>query len=113
LTPGSAALNVGTRMATTEVRKSVCPRDCPDVCSMIAQVEDGKVVRVVGDPNHPITRGYLCGRFQHYEELINHPDRLLHPLARERKSDPLERVSWDEALDLIATRFRAIAQEHG
>ena len=97
----------------TEGRRSVCPRDCPDVCSMIAQVEDGKIVRVVGDPDHPITRGFLCGRFQHYEELIHHPDRLLHPLARERKSDPFERVSWDEALDLVAQQFRAIADEHG
>src|SRR6516162_10077439 len=58
-------------MATAEVRKSICPRDCPDVCSMIAQVENGRVLRVVGDPDHPITRGYLCGRFQHYEELIH------------------------------------------
>ena len=97
----------------TEGRRSVCPRDCPDVCSMIAQVENGKIVRVVGDPDHPITRGFLCGRFQHYEELIHHPDRLLHPLARERKSDPFERVSWDEALDLVAQQFRAIADEHG
>ena len=47
----------------TEGRRSVCPRDCPDVCSMIAQVENGKIVRVVGDPDHPITRGFLCGRF--------------------------------------------------
>jgi anaerobic selenocysteine-containing dehydrogenase len=100
-------------VAATEVRRSVCPRDCPDVCSMIAHVENGKIVRVVGDPDHPITRGYLCGRFQHYEELIHHEDRLLYPLAREHKSDDFERVSWDEALDLIASRFLRIVDEHG
>jgi anaerobic selenocysteine-containing dehydrogenase len=80
---------------------------------MIAQVENGRVLRVVGDPDHPITRGYLCGRFQHYEELIHHEDRLLHPLARERKTDPLEPVSWDEALDMVATNFRRVVEEHG
>jgi anaerobic selenocysteine-containing dehydrogenase len=81
---------------------------------MIAHVEAGKIVRVVGDPDHPITRGFLCGRFQHYEELINHPDRLLYPLARTRKSGPFERVSWDVALDLIADRFHEIAAgRHG
>ena len=100
-------------MEAIEVRKSVCPRDCPDVCSMIAQVENGEIVRVVGDPDHPITRGFLCGRFQHYEELINHPARLLHPLAREKKTEPFERASWDDALDLIANRWREIVERHG
>ena len=80
---------------------------------MIAHVEDGRVARVVGDPDHPITRGYLCGRFQHYEELIHHELRLSYPLARERKTDELERVSWDEALDLIAENFRRVIDEHG
>jgi len=80
---------------------------------MIAQIEDGRVVRVVGDPDHPITRGYLCGRFQHYEELIHHKDRLLHPLARATKSKPLERVTWDGPLDTIAERFSRIVEEHG
>ena len=95
------------------VRRSVCPRDCPDVCSMIATIEEGKVVRVQGDPDHPITRGFLCGRFQHYEDLINHPDRLRRPMVRETKSEPFEEVSWDEALDVVAARFNAIIEERG
>ncbi len=95
------------------VRRSVCPRDCPDVCSMIATIEDGKVVRVVGDPDHPITRGFLCGRFQHYEELINHPDRLRRPLVRATKSEPFQEVSWDQALEVVASRFHAIIEERG
>lgn len=104
------AVDAATRGA---VRKSVCPRDCPDVCSMIATIEDGKVLQVKGDPDHPITRGFLCGRFQHYEDLINHPDRLRRPMLREDKSAPFEEVSWDEALDVIAARFHAIIAEHG
>lgn len=93
--------------------RSVCPRDCPDVCGMLAHVEHGKIVRVVGDPENPITQGFLCARFQHYEELIHHSDRLLYPLARASKRDAFERVSWEEALDLICTRFQAILDEHG
>lgn len=92
---------------------SVCPRDCPDVCGMVATVEDGVVTKVQGDPDHPITRGYLCGRFQHYEELIHHPDRLTRPLLRASKHDPFQEVTWDNALDAIATRFQAILDERG
>lgn len=95
------------------VVRSVCPRDCPDVCGMLTHVEDGRVVKVKGDPQHPITKGYLCGRFQHYEELIYHPDRVLYPMARARKSSPLSRVGWDDALDEIAGRFSAITAEFG
>ena len=93
--------------------KSVCPKDCPDTCGMLSHVEDGRVVRVSGDPDHPITRGFLCGRFQHYEELIYHPERLLHPLYRESKSGEFHRVSWDEALQIIARRFHDIIARRG
>ena len=99
-------------MAATVVR-TVCPKDCPDTCGLLAHVEDGRVTRVVGDPDHPVTRGFLCGRFQHYEELIHHPDRLLRPLVRERKSEPFREASLDEALTLVADRLGAIAREHG
>lgn len=97
----------------TRIVKSVCPKDCPDTCSMLTQVTDGKVVRVEGDPDHPITQGFLCGRFQHYEELVHHPDRLLFPLMRENKSDPFRRVGWNEALGAISGRFSKIIEESG
>ncbi len=99
-------------MATRTV-KSVCPKDCPDTCSMLTRVSDGKVVEVKGDPEHPITQGFLCGRYQHYEELVHHTDRLLFPLIREHKSDPFRRASWDEALGAIARRFSDIIEESG
>ena len=99
-------------MSQTVVR-SVCPRDCPDVCGMLTYVEDGRVVRVKGDPEHPITKGFLCGRYQHYEEIIYHPDRILHPMARAKKTSQLERVTWDDALDEIAGRFSAIIRDFG
>lgn len=98
-------------MASRLVR-SVCSKDCPDVCGMITHVEDGRVVKVVGDPDHPITRGFLCGRYQHYEEIVHHPDRLLHPLVR-GSDGALHRASWDSALDLIASRFTEIIERWG
>ena len=71
------------------------------------------MTRVVGDPDHPVTRGFLCGRFQHFEELIHHPDRLLRPLVRERKTEPFREASLETALDLVAERLGAVAREHG
>ena len=98
-------------MAT--IVKSVCPKDCPDTCGMLTTVEDGRVTTVAGDPKHPITDGWLCGRFQHYEELVHHPDRLLTPLVRESKRDAFRETSWDEAVAQIARRFNEIINEHG
>jgi anaerobic selenocysteine-containing dehydrogenase len=77
---------------------------------MLTHVEDGRVVRVTGDPDHPITQGFLCGRFQHFEDLVHHPHRLLHPLMRQDKSAEFQRVSWDQALDALAERFREILE---
>lgn len=95
---------------TVQILKSVCPKDCPDTCGMLTHVEDGRVVRVTGDPDHPITQGFLCGRFQHFEELVHHPDRLLHPLMRQSKSEEFRQVSWDEALDALAGQFQEIIE---
>ena len=96
-----------------KVVKSVCPKDCYDTCSMLTHVVDGKVVSVKGDPDHPITKGFLCGRYQHFEEIIHHPDRLLFPLMRESKSDPFRRVDWDEVLETIAHRYTEIIETAG
>ena len=108
-----AAFDPAADDAGRRVVRSVCPRDCPDTCGMLTHVEDGRVVKVVGDPAHPITQGFLCGRFQHYEEFIYHRERLLHPLAREHRSEAFRQVSWELALDTIAERFRAIIEQHG
>lgn len=99
-------------MAATVV-STVCSKDCPDVCGMLTHVEGGRVVKVEGAPDHPITQGFLCGRYQHYEEVVHHPNRLLVPLVRERKTDPFESVSWDDAVDLVARRFTEIVERHG
>ncbi|MBZ5675547.1 MAG: molybdopterin-dependent oxidoreductase [Acidobacteriia bacterium] len=98
-----------------ETVHSVCALDCPDCCSMLVQVEDGRATRLRGDPDHPVTQGFLCGKVAQYLEREYSPDRLLYPQKRvgAKGEGRFERISWDEALDTIAQRLAATAQEHG
>ena len=80
----------------------------PTLCGMRVEVDDGRVVSVAGDPDNPDSRGFLCIRGQASREIFGNPKRLLHPLVRARRSDEFRRASWDEALDLIAGRMRAV-----
>jgi anaerobic selenocysteine-containing dehydrogenase len=93
------------------VIKAACPHDCPDTCAMQITVEDGVAVKVAGDPDHPATQGALCTKVARYLERTYHKDRLLTPLRRVGKKGEgrFEPVSWDEALDDIAARLKAIA----
>ena len=88
-----------------------CPHDCPDTCSLVTTVENGKAIRVQGNPNHPMTDGVLCTKVSRYTERTYHPDRILHPLKRigPKGSGQFAPVSWDEALNDIAKRLGAIA----
>jgi anaerobic selenocysteine-containing dehydrogenase len=92
-----------------------CPLDCQDSCAWIAHVEEGRVERVEGAKEHPITRGVLCAKVRDYEQRLNAPDRLLHPMRRTgaKGHGQFARVSWDEAIDEIADRFRRIIETHG
>ena len=95
----------------TGTRKTVCNRDCPDACGIVATVENGRVTRLQGDPDHPVTRGFLCYRTSHFLPLQYSPDRLTTPLVREHgKFRP---IGWDEALDIAAQRLTAIRRESG
>lgn len=93
------------------VVKAACPHDCPDTCAMLVTVENERVIRVAGDPEHPTTQGALCTKVSRYAERTYHPSRLLHPMKRvDRKGEGrFERVTWDEALSDIAARLSAIA----
>src|SRR3954465_6961667 len=99
-----------TSSATTQVVRGGCPHDCPDACAMLITVESGKAVRVAGDPEHPFTRGFLCAKVNRYVERTYHRDRLLHPMRRvgPKGSGQFEQITWDEALDEIATRLNEI-----
>jgi anaerobic selenocysteine-containing dehydrogenase len=98
-----------------ETRHSVCALDCPDCCSLTLTVEDGRATKLRGDAGHPITRGFLCGKVAQYLEREYSPGRLLYPQKRvgAKGEGRFERISWDEALDTIATRLRAVAEEFG
>jgi anaerobic selenocysteine-containing dehydrogenase len=82
---------------------------------MIVTVDDDRVVDVRGNPDHPFTAGRLCVKVNHYEERVHHPDRVLHPLKRSgpKGSGAFTRISWPQALDEIATRWKAIVRRHG
>jgi anaerobic selenocysteine-containing dehydrogenase len=97
-------------MIAPMIVKAVCPHDCPDTCSMLITVEDGRAVRVAGDPDHPFTNGFLCTKVAKYLERTYHPDRLLFPQIRvgAKGEGKFRRATWDEALALIAGRLRAI-----
>jgi anaerobic selenocysteine-containing dehydrogenase len=82
---------------------------------MLVSVRDGRAVEVRGDPQHPFTRGGLCVKVNNYIDKVYSPDRVLYPLRRTgpKGSGRFGRVSWDEALDEIASRFRSSIAEHG
>jgi len=104
---------------------TVCSHDCPDSCAVLVTVNaEGRAVKVQGDPSHPVTQGFLCGKVAKYLDRVYSPQRILHPLRRKpgvakgplvkgREMESFEPVSWDEALDAIATRLQQVADEHG
>jgi anaerobic selenocysteine-containing dehydrogenase len=102
---------------TDDVRivRGACPHDCPDTCAMLVTVENGKATKVRGDPDHPFTQGGLCVKVNDYTNHTYSPNRVLYPLRRVgRKGEgQFERITWDDALDEIATRFQAIIDEYG
>ena len=104
---------------------TVCSLDCPDSCGVLVTIDEaGKATRVQGDPKHPVTRGFLCGKVAKYLDRVYAPDRLLYPmrrragvakgpLAQGREAEAFERISWDEALDTIALRLQQISDKYG
>src|SRR2546423_1963780 len=114
--------------------KAACPHDCPDACGVLITVEDGRATRIQGDPEHPVTRGFLCAKVAKYLDRVYSPERVMYPMRRIAPKGPAaelrsagqpgadvpthgndiwQRISWDEALDAIASRFRAISDEFG
>lgn len=97
-------------------RHSVCALDCPDACSLLINVdEQGHGTRLRGNPEHPVTRGFLCGKVAKYLDREYHPNRLLHPMKRSgaKGSGEFHRISWDDALGEISERLQKVIAEHG
>ncbi|GFE57616.1 molybdopterin oxidoreductase family protein [Geobacter sp. AOG1] len=97
------------------IMRSVCPYDCPDTCSLLVEVEDGRATRVSGDPEHPFTRGTLCPKMLHYERTVHSPHRLTTPLIRTgpKGSGQFRPADWDEAIERVAARWGNIIASFG
>ncbi len=133
--PHANDANSGTPQSGSETRQIVsgtrqhyatCSLDCPDSCRVIAteDLATGKLVRIAGDPAHPVTRGFLCGKVARFLDRVYAPDRLLYPMRRRpgvpksklqpgREAEAFERISWDTALAEIAARLGDISSVHG
>jgi len=120
----------GAGLGAMKVVHAVCSHDCPDSCGVLVTVDEltSKAVKVQGDPSHPVTRGFLCGKVAKYLDRVYSPDRLLYPMRRRKgapkgpagygsvkgcEAEAFERISWDEALDEIAAKLTKIAAEFG
>jgi anaerobic selenocysteine-containing dehydrogenase len=98
-----------------ETIRVVCAHDCPDMCSLLAHVDNGRVMKVEGDPDQPFTAGFACAKVNRDAELVHSPDRIATPLRRigakgEGKFAP---ISWDAALDEITARWKTVIAESG
>src|SRR5437660_8986785 len=114
---------------------AACPHDCPDACGVLITVENGRATKIQGDPSHPITRGFLCAKVAKYLDRVYSTERVLYPRRRIGPKEPasagknsasedtraipagptpaFKRITWDEALDEIAARFKTIVAEFG
>jgi len=101
-------------MAPLRTVRTMCPMNChPTLCGMLVDLEDGRVVAVRGDPDNPDSRGFLCMRGHASREIIDNPHRVLHPLRRTARSGAWQRTTWEDALDTIAGRARAVGPALG
>ena len=107
-------LNSGETMKAN-VFFSACQHDCSDNCSILSNIESGKAVSVQGNPDHTFTRGTLCGKVSNYLDRVYSKDRILHPMARvgQKGSSSFERVTWEEALNLIRDKFTEAIERDG
>src|SRR4051812_11951303 len=96
-------------MAALRTYRTMCPMNChPTLCGMLVDVEDGRLMGVRGDPDNPDSRGFLCIRGHAAREIIDNPQRILYPMRRTGRNGAWQRTTWDDALDTIAGRARAV-----
>ncbi|WP_083613444.1 molybdopterin-dependent oxidoreductase [Paenibacillus sp. P46E] len=94
---------------------AVCPLDCPDTCGLLVHKQDGKIIKVEGNPEHPVTKGAICNKVRHMAERVHHPERLLQPQRRTgpKGSGSFTPISWEEAIGEIAGRFKELSGTYG
>jgi len=118
-------MSAATTSGPFRIVHTVCSHDCPDSCGVLVTVDaSGRAVKVAGDPKHPVTQGFLCGKVAKYLDRVYAPERILYPLKRKagvakgplvrgHEHEAFERVSWDKALDAVAARLQRISDEFG
>ncbi|TIH19276.1 dehydrogenase [Marinifilum sp. JC120] len=95
--------------------KSICPYDCPTTCGLLVESDGTQITKVKGDPDDPICGGLICRKMQRYEKSIYSPERILTPLKRigDKGEGRFEPISWDEAVETIAGRWKKSLSEYG
>ena len=103
------------KMEKLHTLKSICPLDCPDSCGIVASIENGKIVSLLGDKDHPYTNGFICRKMRGYLDRFYSPERILFPQLRVgRKGEgKFKRISWQAALQLCAERLLEVKKEYG
>ncbi|MBF0369858.1 MAG: molybdopterin-dependent oxidoreductase [Magnetococcales bacterium] len=93
---------------------TTCPLDCPGACALLVRVEEGRLLEVKGNPDHPFTQGAICGKVTRFREIQEGP-RIATPLIRTgaKGSGQFRQAGWEEALDLVVKRLRVIIDQHG
>ena len=96
-------------------KRAVCTKDCPDTCGLLAEVEDGRIETIKGDPDHPFTNGFICQKAGHFPEHVHSPKRITSPLRRTgpKGAGKFEPIGWDEALDEVASRMKSVSSKFG
>ncbi|MDQ0199125.1 molybdopterin-containing oxidoreductase family protein [Neobacillus ginsengisoli] len=102
-------------MKSNGIFHSVCPLDCPDQCGLLLHKEDGKIIKIEGDPNHPVTKGHICNKVRNMTERIYDEKRLKYPLKRTgpKGEGTFTRISWEEAIHTITSRWKQLIQTDG
>jgi anaerobic selenocysteine-containing dehydrogenase len=102
-------------LAPEHAVETVCPLDCPDSCSLNVILQDGRITSIDGSTANPVTGGYICAKVRRFGERVYGPDRLLYPSVRKgpKGAGRFERVSWEDALALVATRLRDAREQWG
>lgn len=94
---------------------SVCSLDCPDTCGLLVHKKEGKIMKIEGNPSHPVTQGAICNKVRNMPVRLYDPNRLQYPMKRvgPKGSGQFERISWEEAIETITEKWESLIQEHG
>jgi anaerobic selenocysteine-containing dehydrogenase len=101
--------------ASRSIIKGACPHDCPDTCALLTTVEGDRAIHITGDPDHPVTQGWLCAKVRPYLDRVYHPDRLTRPLRRAgaKGEGQWQPITWTDAVHEISSRWHSIIAEYG